>query len=324
MQNGQATPPDDQALGAMRLGARERTGTTSKMNWQLKGTPVAAGVLASLLGSQPSAAQEEPRGSQQDVTLIVREQTTSSESGRSRSNSHTRGTLIERIVDRHADALELEYDLTSPSEERRGSDVWMFPVRVLKTPGEPPALLNEETLAVRLDAWLDEHPRLREHCGRHVFTWTAIQIVCDPPSALKAIAPYDLRLGTLEEGALYWEDGARSHTPLQLQSRSADGIVYVARLVLDPEALQEEDARMQMALAEMTVREPLSLEDALADLQGKTYDGTLTVTLRTDETGKVVHRKREVEITTTEPGGATETRSATDTVERQPDRAELH
>ena len=276
----------------------------------------AAAVSAALLfGLQPSVAQDTAQGSTQDVRTIVREQkTSSSTSGGSSSNSQTRGTLIERIVERQADTVELEYDLPSPLDERRGSDVWMFPARVTKIPGEPPVLLNEEEIAVRLEAWLTDHPELREYCGKHVFTWTAIRIDCDPRAVLEAIAPYDLRPGVLEAGEPYQEDGTISPVPLRLQSEYPGGSIYVASLALDPRPLREEEARMRMAVAEMTRQEPLSLNDALAELEGKLYDGTLTVTFQTDAVGRVVQRTRETEITISEPGGPMETRSATDIV----------
>lgn len=271
-------------------------------------------ILAALILAMAPFAPE--RALAEDIWRIAYERKTTTRSGMSRSNSQSRGALIERVVARRNGGLELEYDMTTEPEERRGAARWMFPVRVFKVPGQPFVLLNEERIDARLQRYLDAAPRLRALCGRHIFTWRAVHIECEASAALDAVAPYDLRPGKLEAGRMVSEPDTLRPAPLRLVANGPDGHTFTVRFALDPQVLREGDARMRIALAQMTGQPVPSLAEALATLGDRRYAGTLDVTFRTDTNGRVTSRVRDTAIEVAAPGGEPERRTIHETVRR--------
>ena len=277
-------------------------------------------VMAGAMLALPHLVAAQSPGLEDGTTALVafHEETRFQRDDGSGGSSRTRAALLERVVTQGLDGIELEYTLP-PERARRGApDAWMFPVRVRKLPGEPAVLLNEIEVAARLEERLDEHPALRELCGRHVLTWRAVHVECDPLSVLDVVATYDLHPGPLRDGMPHEEAGALRPAPLRLDAEGPSGRTYVARLVIDPRHLREAAARTAIAVAQMRGETLPSIEEASAALRDWNHEGHMTVTFETDPAGRVLRSTREAVVQTVEPDGQRETRTTVQTVERRP------
>ena len=300
------------------------------MKWRAGRRTFACAIATLLATGQPTPAWTSDEAPAIETSLVLLTRETGSKGSGSKgsgsnsisrtSSSRSRGSLVERVVERGPEGLVLEYDLAQPKSKRRGTDVWMFPARVRKAPGQDAVLLNEQAVAARLQDWLDRHPSLRPLCGRYVFTWTMFRIECDPQAVLEAIAPYDLHPGPLSVGMPYTEDDALEARPL----RSAPGIEagrgYTVTLSLDPEALRRTDLEVRAAALQVTRDGASALTEEMERLKRSDYSGQRVVTFATDAAGRVSMRRRETSIRIEKPDGSHETRTITEVVGRKPDQ----
>ena len=263
------------------------------------------------------AQQTPPRDQPGDAYEIrLTNVTESSSDDGSSSSSRSGGWLIERVVAVRDDGVELEFDLPAEATEAERARDWQWPARVLKSADGSLSLLNTPELEARIEAWLTLGGMTREACGHWIFTWNAFKIECDPQSVLDTLAPYDLRVGEVREGAPYGERGGLGAAPLRLDSSGPDGSTLVAETPVDPDSVRRLRAESDVMVGEI-MGEPTTLEAALEARASEQVTGTITTTLVTDANGRVT-RRTTVARTTTEADGVTEHATGTLTVERRP------
>lgn len=232
--------------------------------------------------------------------------------------SNSRNALVERVLAKTEGTIELEYRLPPGSEGRAGPVEWMFPVRVRKDAVGEIEVLNRADLLARRDTWLDEAPQFRSVCGQSIFTWTAIQIYCEVEDALNIIASFDLWVGSLNAGQMWHEPGTVTSQPLKLVDNGPDGQRYEVTLDLDPGVLRRADAEVKISVAMMTGKPTPTLEEALRELDGTSYEGTLVLGFQTDALGALTERTWLREITQVDVLGQITSRQTTTTVQRSP------
>lgn len=252
-----------------------------------------------------------------DLYEIRVESVSETSGGRSSGSSHSRNTLVERVVTVSSDGVELEFDLPEQTSEQDRARAWQFPVRVLRQPGHALRLLNAPELTTRAHSWLEKAGLTQAACGRWSFTWTALRIECDPQSALRLLEPFNLRPSALHAGAQHHEIGALRTAPLRVESRSSDGAIFVAEMELDPDVARQERAATDVAVAEMTSEAPLSLEAALQARAAERISGTIVTTFETDAAGRVTRRTRVFRTEIVGSDGSLERRTTTETAERR-------
>lgn len=235
----------------------------------------------------------------------------------SSSSSRSGGLLIERVVAVRDDGLELEFDLppTATAEDRARD--WQWPARVLKSADGSLQLLNAPELEARIDAWLVLGGFPREACGHWIFTWNAFKIECDPRSVISTLAPFDLRVRELRDGASYFVQGGLAPTSLRAESTGPEESVFVGEAAVDPDAVRREHAESDVVVAEI-MGESKTLEAAIEDRAGEQIAGTITTTLTTDAQGRVTRRTTVARLITTDAEGAVERATSTQIVERRP------
>jgi hypothetical protein len=212
--------------------------------------------------------------------------------------------------------VELEYDLPKDATAEDRDREWKFPARVLRSPSGELRLLNRAALETRLEAWLKAAKWTRAICGRWIFTWNAFRIDCDPETVLKIIDTYDLTSVNLHEGAFYRAAGALEPGILQRRTDESNGVTYAATMPIDPEFVRRGLAEADVALGEI-MQEPVTLEAALAKRAKESVAGTISTTFETDAAGKVLRRTTVTKMQRVSADGVTETKTATDTIERR-------
>jgi hypothetical protein len=247
----------------------------------------------------------------------IRLESVSDRSNGSSGHSHSRFTLVERVIALHAGGIELEFDLPEQALPQDRARTWQFPARVLKSPGRPLQLLNASELEIRVRAWLQRGGMTEAACGRWSFTWTAIKIECDPQSVLQMLEPFDLRLGDLRDGTPHSEPGARGSAPLRKDSLGTAGATYAAEMEIDPDVVRRERANEDVAIAEMTGKAPLALELALRAREADRISGTIATTLEMDSAGRVTRRRRVTRLEIAGHAGSLERQTTTVVVERR-------
>jgi hypothetical protein len=248
-----------------------------------------------------------------DTVRIVRTQESTQESADgSESTSSDRDALIERVVTVRSDGgVELEYDLPKDSGDR--SSQWQFPARILRPLIGPMELLNRPELEARRDHWLKAAKLSQEACGRWIFTWNALQIECDPETAIKDVETFDITSQKIAEGAAYAEPGTIGSATLA--SAGSGTAALTAELEIDPNSVRRASAQSDVIVGEIS-QKPVTLDAALRDHQADVVTGTMKVTFERNGAGEVF-RKTTVTKMTVKTGNQSETRTVTQKIERQ-------
>jgi hypothetical protein len=269
--------------------------------------------LAAALLAAPAAAQDY-------VLELDYETATRSDDEGSRSSSSGRQAIAEKVIAATAEGVELEYALPLDPEEILGNERWMFPARIRVAPDGSKTILNSEDLLARNAAWLAEADWTRDVCSRWLFTWTAVQIRCDPEAAIEAVDTYGMQPGPIGEGQPFALEGALGPVVLARSGEHDGRIVLTGTGPVDPAFIREREARSALVVAEIS-RETLTPEEAAARAAAITATGTLVVTFEIDGSGLVWRREDLSEITVTGSRYSDGTRRSRQTVTRLP-RAE--
>lgn len=231
-------------------------------------------------------------------------------------SSSSRSTMVERVLQVQADGVELEFDFPSgtPAEDRARE--WRFPARVFKSTDGTLELLNVAELEARLDIWLESGGVDRVYCGKWLFTWTAVQINCDPYSVLDTLKAFDLRLGEIQEGKFLNEAATKAPAPLKIETGS-EANTYVADFELDPDVLRRQLAETDVAVSEIMGEQPLTLAEALEAWSADAISGTLRTSIETDTEGLVVRRTQLSITEIKQADGSVDRTTVTETVSRR-------
>jgi hypothetical protein len=246
-------------------------------------------LTAALLLAAPATAQDY-------VLRLEYEAETTGAEGDVTSSSSGRQAIAERVIAATAQGTEVEYALPWDDEDIRGNEKWMFPVRLMVAPDGSKTILNAPELLARNAAWLAEAEWTREVCSRWVFSWTAVQIRCDPAAAIEAVDTYGMRPGTIAEGQPFALEGALGPVTLTRAGEQDGRIVLTGSGLVDPAYIREREARGALVVAEVS-REALTPEEAEAKAATISATGTLTVTFEIDADGMVWKRVDRSEIT---------------------------
>ncbi len=269
--------------------------------------------------SPVSAVEAVTHTGEAQLTQIVYEAKTQSESSDGGSgSSRTRSVILERIIEKNGDGLELEYFY--PEFETPANDNWKLPARVLIEPGTSITLLNESEIAVRLNEYLNKYPDIREKCGKTIFTWTAFEIHCNTSHVIDLIKFYNLRFGVLYGGKDYVESGAIESVPLKQKKSKTSNLIYEALLILDPKYLQMEYEKNIKKAAEMVGESFDAMMQSSLRLIGNetpSFSGTRLVTIEVAPDGTVMKLHRETMIKIKGGEGFEETRIQNESFKRQ-------
>lgn len=264
--------------------------------------------IAALILASPTAAQD---------YVLALEYSNSSEGTDGGSSSSSRGSqaIAEQVIAVTGDGIEAEYTIPDDPEKIRGNERWMFPARIRITADGSKTLLNPDELAARNAAWLAEAQWPREMCSRWLFTWTAVQIRCDPEAAVEAVESYGMHPGRIAEGQPFALKGALGPVVL-VRTGGADGrSVLTGSGPVDVAYLREGAARTALVVAEITGK-TLTLQAAQAQAAAITASGTVSVAFEVDAAGMVWKRTDRSEIIVTGDPDGDETRRAESTVTR--------
>jgi hypothetical protein len=231
------------------------------------------------------------------------------------NSSSGRQAIAERVIAATAQGTEVEYALPWDDEDIRGNEKWMFPVRLMVAPDGSKTILNAPELLARNAAWLAEAEWTREVCSRWAFTWTAVQIRCDPAAAIEAVDSYGMRPGTIAEGQPFALEGALGPVTLARAGEAEGRTILKGSGPVDPAYVREREARGALVVAEVS-RETLTPEEAEAKAAAITVSGTLTVTFTVDAGGMVWQREDTSAITVTGSEYNDGTRRARTTITR--------
>lgn len=253
-----------------------------------------------------------------DEYRITKSYETSNESSSGSSGSSSGAdTIIERVIGAREGGLEIEYDFPKGTSEEVTRRSWQFPVRVFRPSSGPMRLLNRTELEARVEVWLQTFGVSREACGTWTFTWNAFRVDCDPQSVIDTLNSFDLRVVDLEDGAPYEDAEAIGPGTLEKTAAGAEGETFTVTLEVDPDVVRHASAESDVVVGEI-MNEPVTLEAALSMRTQEEVSGTILVTLDADLKGNVWRRTRVTEIETKLPHGESESRTATEIVERQP------
>ena len=234
----------------------------------------------------------------------------------SSGSSHDKDAIIERVIGLRADGLELEYDLPQAATADERANNWQFPARVFMPFSGPAQLLNGPELEARVDGWLKAARWPRTVCGHWIFTWNAFRIECNPQSVIKTVESFDLRSADAREGAPYQVTGALGFGTLARKSAGPDGAIFAVEMSVDPDAVRRARAESDVAVGEI-MKKPVTLDAALRERAKETVSGTISVVFETDSAGNVRRRTKVTKLNIKEPEGKSETRTVTETLERQ-------
>ena len=276
---------------------------------------VIAAVLLANLDARAQSPRPAPKvGEQYEITRSY--ETSHQTSDGSSGSSSGRDTFLERVIGVREGDLELEYDLPQDATAEDRARNWQLPARVLKQSSGRILLLNRGELEARLQRWLDAAGWTRAVCGHWIFTWNAFRIECDPESVVETIEEFDVRSADLREGAPYRDTGARGPGTLTRVADGPDGARFTVVMEIDPDAVRRASAESDVAVGEI-MQEPVTLEAALRERARESISGTIEVTFDTDSAGNVRRRTKVMRLETNGPGGLSETRTSTETLERR-------
>jgi hypothetical protein len=262
-------------------------------------------------------AAPSPMGPQAGDTYVItvdREMAESDDAGSS-SSSTDRDSLVEHVIAVRDGGLELEYDLPKGVNAQERAMNWQVPV--FKPATGPMQLLNTPELEKRRDAWLKDAGMTPAACGQWVFTWTAIQIQCDPQAAIQMLQTFDLDPHDLHEGAPYMDAGAMGSAPLTKKAGGAGGPTFVAALAVDPERVRREEAESDVVVAQVTKQPAVTVDAALHTRAAESISGTISIAFETDAAGNVLRRTKVTKTEIKKPGGPSKTQTVTETTERR-------
>ena len=270
-----------------------------------------------LCGMHASAGQSNPALQPGDTYEITMTRETSQRSGNASSgSSHDRDTLIERVIGLRLDGIEFEYDLPPGVTKQQRTAQWQFPVRVLRPFHGPMQLLNRPELEARVEAWLKAANWTRDVCGHWIFTWNAFQIDCDPESVIEKIEAFDLSVPDVREGGTYRDKLALNPGPLVEAATGPEGASFTASMQIDPDAVRRERAQGDVVVGEI-LREPITLEKALANRKKETVSGAIFVTLQSDPAGNVWRRNKVINTEIRNADGQLEANTINETMEKR-------
>lgn len=246
---------------------------------------------AAFVVSTPAAAQD---------YVLAMDYETGIEGGEdgSRSSSHGRQAIAERILAATPEGVEAEYTLPYDPEEVRGNDRWLFPARIRTAPDGSKTVLNEAELLARSEAWLAEMEWPREVCSRWSFSWTAYQIRCDVAAAVETVESYGMQPGRIAAGAPFALKGALGPVVLARAGETEGRVILEGSGPVDVAFLREEDARAALVVAEVS-HEALTPEEAAARSAAITATGTVSVRFEVDAAGMVWRREDTSDYTMT-------------------------
>jgi hypothetical protein len=89
-------------------------------------------------------------------------------------------------------------------------------------------------------------------------------------------------------------------------------------MIVDPNVVRQERTEADIVVAEI-MRKPMTREEAIRVRSAEQVSGTIKITFETDAAGRPYRRTRVTELKIREPSGRTETRMATETLERRQD-----
>lgn len=275
-----------------------------------------AGVLLLLLTTDGSAHASSPvpmAGEAYEITksYVTSEQASDGSSGSSSGHD----TFLERVIAVRDTNIELEYDLSKDATTEERARNWQFPARMLKPAHGPMQLLNAGELETRLDGWLKAGGWDRSICGRWIFTWDAFHINCDPQSIVKTIDEIDLRSHDLREGAPFQDALALAPGVITKKAVGGKAITFTTILKVNPVAVRRAWAEADVVIGEI-LQKPVTLEAALHERAKEQVSGTISVSFETDAAGFVWKRTKVTKLELKRPDGASESRTATETVER--------
>ncbi len=232
-----------------------------------------------------------------------------------RSSSRGHQTLSERPIRETAAGTEIEYATPGPPEEVRGNASWMFPVRLLVASDGRKTVLNPEQLETRLTTWLERAEWSREVCSKWLFTWTAIQVRCDPDAAIEAVETFGMRPGQITEGAQFEPTGDLVPVVLTRTGFRDGRTVLSAVARIDPQSVRAGATKTALVPAQIS-GEDLPPEAAALQAAGLGATGTLTVEFEVDEAGLIWKRVDTREIVVTGGDNGDEVRRSSQTVTR--------
>lgn len=267
-------------------------------------------VLAALLGAGAAQAQPIEPGARFELRRSYETRESTSDGGSGSSSGHS--VLIEQVVSLRDGGIELIYDEVDGGDRRN----WQLPVRVFKPATGAFELLNLAELEARVDPWLARWNWTREVCDKWGFTWTAFKVECDPQSALGIVESFNLWSDDLREGAPFHMEGLLGTPPVRLERSDATGSVYVVNGDLDPAVLRADQARSDVIVAQIT-GQPITEEQALANLAGTTFSGTVSIRFTVAPSGLVNERATQTETRTVPANGVVETSNKTTTLTRR-------
>lgn len=247
--------------------------------------------LRSCLALLAAIASAPPLAAQDYVLVMAYERSTSGAEGEGSSSASGNQAIGERVLAETPRGTEVEYAIPGDPEAVRGNERWMFPARVLVTPDGGKTLLNEGELAKRNAAWLAEAGWTREMCSRWIFTWTALQIRCDPAAALEAIEDFGMRPGKVSQGQPFTTQGVLGALAMTSGAEREGRAVLTGSGPVDPDFLRKQAASAALAIGEIS-RRPVTPAAAEAEAAGIAAEGTVSVTLEVDAAGMVWRREQ--------------------------------
>lgn len=269
--------------------------------------------FAPLVSPAASVAASEP-----DYVLVHRYEYSSENIDGGGSGSGSGNTaLSERILETRGDGIVIEYSIPGDFDKVRGNAMWMYPARVLVAADGTKTLLNADELKARNTEWLESAGWPVEVCGEWTFTWTAVQILCDPQEVIKEIEANDMRPGTLVAGEAITVSGYDAEFVLQEGGTDQGDAVLTATSEIDNDYARRKIAETRVIVGKITGEE-ISFEQALAEAASITTAGEVQVTLILGKNGLVQRREASSEVTVTGPNYDDERRTNRSTTVRVP------
>jgi hypothetical protein len=272
--------------------------------------------LVLLANNARSASPQSALRVGEEYEISKRYETSEQTSDGSSGSSSGRDVILERVIGVREGGLELEYDLPKDATAEDRARSWHFPARVFRSPNGSMQLLNSSELESRVEGWLKAAGLTRAACGHWIFTWNAFRIECDPRSVIKTVEAFDLRSADIREGASYQDIEARGTGTLTRKAAGPNGATFAVVMEIDPDAVRRARADSDVAVGEI-MQKPVTLDAALRERANERVSGTILVTFDTDPAGNIRRRTKVTKVETKRPDGRSETRTATETVERR-------
>lgn len=269
-----------------------------------------------LLAVTSDAGARPPIASVGEMHRVSKSYETSEQSSEGSSgSSRGRDVLMERVISAGDEGLVLEFDLPDAKPEDRARN-WQFPVRVLWPESGPMQVLNWPELDKRLDAWLAAAGMTRAQCGQWIFTWNAFRIDCDPASVISLVEGFSPGRAGLREGDRYEDEGAKAPGILERSSAGSDSGRLSVVLDIDPDKVRRARAESDVIVGGIMGRQ-VNLDSALLERSDEAISGTITISIDTDAAGMPWRRIRVTELKIKSRDGVTESKTVTETLERQ-------